>query len=172
MDGPPSGSAGRRRPEQRRVLAVVEHHPVEARAHPDDLARGAELVERRRLVARHAPREDLRLPQRDGKREPLERDERPRSVARRSMPCHDGRKRPSAACSAGSTWRRRTASARRRMRRVTLRVAPLALDASGAELAPDEEVAGLERQEELLHPVEHEGVAVATSRVERAADRA
>ena len=42
-----------------------------------------------------------------------------RSPCRRPMPCQEGRKRPKAACSAGSTSRRSTASVARRIRRST-----------------------------------------------------
>ena len=49
--------------EQRRILAVVERDSVEPRPDPDDLARGADLVELCRLVAGHPAGQDLGLPQ-------------------------------------------------------------------------------------------------------------
>jgi len=63
-------------PETRRVLAEVDRHPLETRSDPDDLARGGQLVERRRLVAGDAAREEVGLPEPHGEREALERDER------------------------------------------------------------------------------------------------
>ena len=61
--------------EHRRVLAEEDGDAVEACADPDDLARGAERVELRRLVAGDAPRQHVRLPQRHGQRQRLERNQ-------------------------------------------------------------------------------------------------
>ena len=157
--GPPSGSADRGWPEHGRVLAVEERHAVEPRAHPDHLPRGAELVERCGLVAGHAPRQDLRLPEADREGEALERDER---LAQRG---------PSVDPVPG----RQEAAERGLLGRLDLtaqdgercapdaakdvRIAPLALDAAGPELAPHEEVARLEPRELGLDALGLEGVA-------------
>jgi hypothetical protein len=60
--------------EHGRVLPEVDGNPVEAGADPDDLARGTELVELLGPVVRYASREDIRLPERDWKRESLQRN--------------------------------------------------------------------------------------------------
>jgi len=51
--------------ERRRILAEVHGHPLEARADPDDLAGGGELVEPGGLVAGDAARQHIALPERD-----------------------------------------------------------------------------------------------------------
>src|SRR5206468_460630 len=60
------------RAERGGVLAEVERDPVETRAHPDDLAGGAERVEPGGLVAGHAARQHVGLPERDRKRQRLQ----------------------------------------------------------------------------------------------------
>src|SRR5207245_6142229 len=64
------------RAERGGILAEEDRDAVEAGADPDDLARGTELVELRGLIVRHAARQHLRLPERDGKRKSLQRHER------------------------------------------------------------------------------------------------
>src|SRR5215210_590563 len=67
---------GRRWPEHRRVAAKIDGDAVEPRPGPDDLARSAERIQLLRPVTGHAAREHLRFPERDRKREPLQRHER------------------------------------------------------------------------------------------------
>ena len=91
----PVGRRRRRgRAERRRVLAEEDRDAVEAGADPDDLAGRAQLVEVRGLVVGDAARQHLRLPQRHGRDSPCSGTSASRSVARRSIPCHAGRKRP------------------------------------------------------------------------------
>src|SRR4029078_1136628 len=59
-----------------RILSEIQSDPLETRTDPYDFARGGELVELRRLESGHTPRKDVGLPERDGKRDSLERDER------------------------------------------------------------------------------------------------
>ena len=79
--GSPRGRLLRRRlaggpPQRRGVLTEVDGDPIEPGADPDHLAGGTERVEVGRAIARHAPRQHVALPERDGKRDALERDDR------------------------------------------------------------------------------------------------
>ena len=70
-----------RRPDRRRVVAEVERHAARAaadraRADPDDLAGGRQLVEPGRRVGADAARQHVALPDLRGQGDPLERDER------------------------------------------------------------------------------------------------
>ena len=102
-----------------RVLTEEDGDPIEAGADPDQLARGAQLVELLRPVAGHSARKHVALPELDRERQALSGTSASRRVARRSTPCQLGRKRPRVACSAGSTSRRSAASDARRSRRST-----------------------------------------------------
>ena len=139
-----------RRPEHRSVLAEVDRHPLEPGADPDDLARRAELVELRGLVVRHAPRQDVRLPQGRRERQALERDERlaQRCAAVDALP---GGKEPGQRLAA----RRLDLPAQAGERSAPqppehVGVAPLALGAAGPKLAAHEPVLGLEPRESFL----------------------
>ena len=65
-------------------------------------------------------------------------------VARRSIPCQAGRKRPKAACSAGSTSLRQRGERGSAQTPEHVRIAPFTLDAAGAKLTADEPVGALE----------------------------
>jgi len=65
-----------RLPQQRSVVAEEDGHAVEPRSDPDELAGGAELVELLGPVVRYAARQHLRFPERDGKGQCLQRDDR------------------------------------------------------------------------------------------------
>src|SRR5207247_3210335 len=58
------------------VLAKVDRHAVEPCTGPHELSGRAQLIELSRLVVRHAPWQHFALPERNGKRKRLERDER------------------------------------------------------------------------------------------------
>ncbi len=135
---------GRRRarpPEQRRVLAEVEGHPLEPGADPDDLARGAVSWSSRPAGSRDAARQHVGLPERDrGATRPGA------GRAPRAGP-HGGRFRASSAgnargsaCSVGSTSRRKAASEARPQAPEDVRVAPLALGAAGPQLAAHQQL--------------------------------
>ncbi len=110
----------RRRPEERRVVAEVHGDAVETCADPHDLARRAQHVEIGRAGIAGTRRGSTSLSQSvAGSATPCSGTSASRSPCRRPMPCQEGRKRPKAACSAGSTSRRSTASVARRIRRST-----------------------------------------------------
>ena len=72
--------AGRRRPEQREILAEVQRHPAgvppqRARADPHELATRAQLVHPGRRIGADAAGQHVALPHLGGQRESLERDE-------------------------------------------------------------------------------------------------
>src|SRR5204863_8040143 len=117
------------------VLAEVDRDPVETGADPDDLAGRAELVELPGVVARHAPRQQLRLPEGAGKRQPLQRHER---LTKRRAPVDPLPVREEAA--EGGLLGGLDLLAQRGERRASqppqdVGLAPLALGATGPELA-------------------------------------
>jgi hypothetical protein len=134
--------------ERRRVLAEVERDALEARAHPDDLARGGELVEAGGLVTGHAARQDVALPEGDRQRETLERDER---LAQRRTPVETlprGEEAAERALVDGLDLLAKAGEARAAQPAEDVRVAPLALGSARPELTAGE----LEAGEKRLHP--------------------
>ncbi len=132
------------------VLPEVHGYAIEAGADPDELPRRAQLVELLGAVIGHAPGQQLRLPQRDGQRERLQRHER-LTQARAAVDAVPG----------GEEARERRLLGRlhllaqRRQRRSPqpaqhLRVAPLALGAAGAQLAAHEQLFRLECAQDVL----------------------
>ncbi len=126
------------------VLAEVEGDAVEAGADPDDLAARAERVEVLGPVAGHAPRQQLGLPQRDGQRQRLQRDER---LAQRRAAVDPVPRRQEAR--ERLLLDRLDLAAQRRERRAPqaaqhVGVAPLALGAARAKLAAHEQLVALE----------------------------
>ena len=126
----------------RRVVAEEERDAVEPGPDPDDLAGRAERVERGRLVAGHAARQDLGLPERDRQRAAPGAARAPRAACARAVD----------AVPAGQEAAERRLlggldlAAQARERRAPeppqhVRVAPLALDAARPQLAADEPVA-------------------------------
>ena len=147
------------RPENRRVIAVVERDAVETGSDPHDLPGGAELVERRRLVPGDAAREDLGLPEGDGEREALQRNQRLTQRRAAVDPVPGGQKAAERGLLCGlhlapEHRERSTADTPE-----DVRVAPFPLHPSRPELTPDEVVAGLETGEELVDLIGIEGVA-------------
>ena len=111
---------GRGRAEHGGVLSEVHRHAVEPGSDPHDVSRRAERVEVGRAVGRARGAAAPRSPTaKRGSGSACNGTSASRSVCLRPIPCQAGRKRPSAACSAGSTSRRRTASVARRIRRRT-----------------------------------------------------
>src|SRR5581483_680728 len=111
---------------------------------------GAELVELLRSIARDAARQHLGLPERDRQRQALQRDQR---LAERGAPVDSVPARQEAA--ERGLLGRLDLAAKRRERRAAeaaqhIRVAPLALDPAGAELAADELVRLLEPAQQNL----------------------
>jgi hypothetical protein len=135
---------GGRTAEHARVFAEEECDTVETRSDPDELSRRAELVELKRLVARHAPRQHLGLPELHRERKPLERNERlaERRAAVDPVPAREE-----------ATQRRLLGGldllAKRGERRAAqaaqhVGVAPLPLGAAGAKLPADQLLLALE----------------------------
>ena len=133
-----------------RVLSEVHGDAVEPGADPDELARGAELVELLGAIVGDASGQQLGLPERDGQRERLQRHE--------SLP---QARAPVDAVPRGEEPRERRLLgglhllAERRQRRPAqppqhLGVAPLALGAARAQLAADEQLLGLQRAQHVL----------------------
>ena len=145
------GSRRRRRsPEQRRVVAEEDRDPIEPRSDPDELARGAELVELLGPIFGHAPRQQLRLPERDGQRERLQRNER-FAERRTTVDPVPAREEAAERC----LLHRLDLAAKRGERRAPqaaqdLGIAPLPLGAAGPELAADELLVALELAQLLL----------------------
>ncbi len=147
------------RAEHSGILTEEERDPVEAGTDPDDLAGGAEPVEPGRLVAGHAPRQHLGLPQRHRQRERLQGHER---LVQGGAPVDSVPHREEAPESGPLGGL--DLAAQRRERCATqapehLRVAPLTLDTAGTELAADEPVVPLERRQHLPHALRRECVA-------------
>ena len=61
--------------ERRRILPEVHRDTIQPGADPHHFPGRAELVELTGVEARDAPREHIRLPERDGERESLQRNE-------------------------------------------------------------------------------------------------
>ena len=151
-DGGRLGSLRRRRAggpaEQRRVLAEVDGDAVEPGADPDELAGGAERVERGGLVAGDAARQHLGLPERDRQREPLQRHERLAQGRAAADPVPGGQE-----AAEGRLLGRLDLAAQRGERGAPeaaedVGVAPLALGATRTELAADEQIGALELVQE------------------------
>src|SRR5581483_3056983 len=145
-----AGLGGSGRADQRGVLSEVHGHAVEPCAHPDHLAGRAELVEQLRAVIRNAPREDVRLPQRDRQRQRLQRDER-LPQARAAVDSVPRRKE----AGVGRLLDRLDLLSERRERRTPqppedVWIAPLSLRATRPELAADEPLLLFERLELVL----------------------
>jgi hypothetical protein len=139
-----------RTPEHPGVLAEEERDAIESRADPHELARRTELVELEGRVRRDAPREHLALPERDGQREALERDQR---LAQGRAPVDSVPARQEAAerrLLGGLHLLAESSEGRATQPPQHVGVAPLALGASGTELAADELVLALELAELLL----------------------
>src|SRR6185312_15960490 len=140
-----------------RILAEIKSDPLETRTDPHDFARGGELVELRRLEPGHTPREDVGLPERDGKRDSLERDER--------LP---QRRPPVDAVPAGEEASERLVvdrldllaqrgEARAAEAAKDIGFAPFALRAARPKLAPHETALALEAAELRFRPLGGEG---------------
>ena len=130
--------------EHRRILAEVDGDTVEAGADPDDLARGAELVELGRSVPGHPPRQHLGFPERDRQRQCLQRHKR---FAQRGPPVDPVPTRQKAA--EGGLLRRLDFLPQRRQRGPPqpskhVWIAPLALGPAWPQLAADEQLLALE----------------------------
>src|SRR5205823_6206760 len=113
-------------------------------ADPDDLARGAELVQLCRLIAGYAARQDLGLPERDRKGKALQRNER---LSKRGAPVdavpageesREGRLLDRLDLLAQSGERRAPKPAQH------VRVAPLALASARTKLPPEPDVLTVE----------------------------
>ena len=141
---------GGRPPEQHRVVAEEHRDAVEPRTHPHELAGRAQLVELLRPVVGHAPLQHLRLPQRHRQRQRLQRDER---LAQRRAPVDPVPARQEAP--ERGLLGRLDLAAKRGERRAPqpaqhVGVAPLALDAARPQLATDERLVALEREQDVL----------------------
>ena len=139
-----------RPPEQRRVVAEEGGNAVETGSDPDELAGGAELVELFGPVVGHAPRQHLRLPQRDRQRERLQRDERlaQRRAAVDTVPAREEppeRRLLHRLHLAPQCGERRAAQPAQ-----DVGVAPLALRPARPELAADELLVALEHAQLIL----------------------
>ena len=144
----------RRRPdlaERTRVLTEVEGDAVRARADPHHLATRAQRVEVLGPVARHAPREQVALPERDRQSQRLERNERLAKRRTTVDPLPGGRK-----ARERLSLDRLDLTAQRRERRAPqppehLRIAPLAFTPPGAQLAAHELIRLLEIRKDCCH---------------------
>ena len=135
---------GRELPQNRCVLAEVDRHAVEPGPDPDELTCRAQLVELGGLVVGHAPRENLALPEQNGKRQRLERNERVAEARAPVDPVPAGQEPPE-----GRRLRGLDLLAKRRKRGATqatqhVRVAPLTLAPARPELPADEPLLPLE----------------------------
>ena len=135
---------GARPAEHGGVLAEEDGDSIESGAGPHELARRAQLVELLGPVVGHAARQYLALPQRHRQRQCLQRNQR---LAQRRTPVDPvpTREEPPERRLLGRldlAPQRRERGAPQTAEHV--RVAPLALDAAGTELAADERVLALE----------------------------
>ena len=138
---------GRGRAEKRRIVAEVQGDAIEAGADPDDLARGAEHVQIGRPERGHAPREDVALPERRGKRHALQRDERLAEALPAPDPVPGGQEAPEVDLLRGLDLAPEHGERRAPDAAQDVWIAPLALGATRAKLTAHELVVDLERCE-------------------------
>ena len=130
-----------------RVLAEVHRDAIEPGTDPDDLTRRAQDIEIRRAEAGNTAWKDVALPQSGGQSHSLQRNERLAQTLAPSDPVPGGKK--AAEC---HLFCRFDLTAQHRERRAPdtaedLRIAPLALGASGPELPANERIGELEGDE-------------------------
>ena len=124
--------------EHRGILAEEERGPLEPCADPDDLARGAELVELGGAKAGHAAREDVRLPERDGERGPLKGNQGLPQRRPPVDPLPGGKEAAEGALVDGLDLLAERGEAGAAQAPQDVGIAPFAFGAPGAELATDE----------------------------------
>ena len=127
-----------------------KRHPVEPGPDPDELARGAELVELLGAVVGHPPGQHLPFPERHRKREPLQRDERltQRRAAIDAVPAREEAAQRGLLHGLDLAPQGRERGPAQPPKDV--RIAPLSLAAARAQLAPHELLLALEPPKLLL----------------------
>ena len=144
-------------PEGGSVLAEVDRHAVEPGADPDELTGRAQLIELGRLVVRNAPRQHLALPERDRKRQRLERDER-LAQARAPVDPVPARQEPAERrLLRGLDLLAKRSEGRTAKATQDVGIAPLALGPAGPELAADESFLPLELAQQRLDVASRSG---------------